>query len=119
MPFADEAARREYMRKYHAEYRQGKRRTDGDKVTPRTQKARAAAEKKRKALWFLQNKEWCADRQRERRRSAAGQDRAALLDLISKPPTDAGSAGGSPKPAGRGAKAAKSPKNKTPTHKAA
>lgn len=119
MPFADEAARREYMRKYHAEYRQGKRRTDGDKVTQRTLNSRAAAEKKRKALWFLQNKEWCADRQRERRRSAAAHESDALLNLISETPADAGSAGENPKPAGRSARAAKSPKNKSTTQKAA
>lgn len=120
MPFKDAAARAAYMKQYEADYRQGKRRTDADKpVSERTLKARARAVKQRKRLWFLQNKEWCLDRQRERRRSAAEEERAALLDLISNPPADAGSAGEIPKPAGRGAKAARRPKNKPTTHKAA
>ena len=82
MPFADEAARREYMRKYLADYRQGKRRTDPEKVTQRTRKARAAAEKKRKALWYLKNKEWCLAQQRQRRRAARADAERALLQSV-------------------------------------
>lgn len=87
------------MKQYQADYRQGKRRSDGPRVSERTRRARAVAEEKRKALWFLQNKEWCADRQRERRRSAAAHAAAALLGTVSGAPvaegiSDASATGG-------------------------
>ena len=114
MPIKDAAARAEYMKKYQAEYRQGKRRTDPAKVTQRTQTSRAAAEKKRKALWYLRNKEWCADRLRERRRSAAAQSSAQLLEIVSNPPADSKTAGEKPRRAAPKSKAGQSQKN-TPT----
>jgi len=83
MPFKDEAARREYMRKYQAEYRQGKRRAEaGKKVTGRTLKSRASAEKKRKKLWALENHEWRMQQQRERRRLARQHDAQLLLSSV-------------------------------------
>ena len=83
MPFKDAAARREYHRKYQAEYRQGKRRAEAaKKVTGRTMAARAAAVKRRKKLWALENHEWRMQQQRERRRAArADAERALLRDL--------------------------------------
>lgn len=119
MPFVDEAARREYMKKYLADYRQGKRRTDPEKVTPRTQKARAAAEKKRKALWYLQNKEWCAEQRRALRRSAAMQSSVQLLEIVSNPPTDAGTADAPPRRAAPKPKAGQSRKNTPSKQRAA
>lgn len=91
MPFKDEAARREYMRKYQAEYRQGKRRAEaGKKVTGRTLKSRASAEKKRKKLWALENHEWRMQQQRERRRAArADAERALLQSLTPRPKSTA------------------------------
>jgi len=79
MPFKSLEARREYMRNYLSEWREGKRRGDGGKLPERTRKARAAAEKKRKRLWFLQNKEWCMAQQRERRRAARADAERGLL----------------------------------------
>lgn len=80
MPFKDDEARRAYMRTYLAEWRAGRRRGDAVRApAARTVRARAAAEKKRKRLWFLQNKEWCMQQQRERRRAAKTAAERGLL----------------------------------------
>jgi len=83
MPFKDAAARRAYMKKYQAEYRQGKRRVEsGKKITGRTLTARASAEKKRKKLWALENHEWRMQQQRERRREARADAERFLLQSL-------------------------------------
>ena len=87
MPIKDKAARREYMKKYQAEYRQGKRRAEsGKKVTGRTLSARAQAVKRRKKLWALQNHEWRMQQQRERRRLARQRDAQLLLSSVPQGP---------------------------------
>lgn len=100
------------MKQYQADYRAGRRRADAKgKVTGRTQKARAAAEAKRKKLWAMENHEWRMQQQRERRRAAAAAERARLLEAVSKPASEA-----EPQ---RGRKADKSDNNQRKERKAA
>lgn len=119
MPIKDKAARREYMKKYQAEYRQGKRRAESaKKVTGRTLSARAQAVKRRKKLWALENHEWRMQQQRERRRAARVDAERALLQEL---PTESrrGLAGGSTNPSGRkgSLKVSRHDKNKRVTTK--
>lgn len=105
MPFKNAEDRRVWFRKYLAEWREGRRRGDGEKApASRTVKARASAEKKRKRLWFLQNKEWCLQQQRERRRAAkAAAERELLRDLpVSSGPSSKPAKPGKNKPRTKG-----------------
>jgi hypothetical protein len=88
MPFKDAAARREYMTKYRAEYREGKRRAEagGKAVSKRTLTARAMAVKRRKRLWEIQNHVWRMDQQRERRRAAKADAERSLLQSVTPRP---------------------------------
>jgi hypothetical protein len=83
MPFKDVEARRAYMKQYLAEFREGRRRGDVERVpSARTVAARAKAERRRKQLWELQNAEWRVARRREQRRRARAEEAQGLLRLL-------------------------------------
>ncbi len=93
MPFKDAAARRAYMKKYRAEYREGLRRAEvgGRGVSKRTLTARAMAVKRRKRLWEIQNHEWRMQQQRERRGASRASAEGALLRGLAQSDGPAGS----------------------------
>lgn len=78
-----------YMTEYLPEWRQGKRRSDAKKPAARTVAARVNSDKRRKRLWFVENKEWCAQQQRERRRLARQEAEKQLLVHVAPAPKKA------------------------------